>query len=197
MSSPNALNATGNTTTDNYSFDTSQCKYHHAASGQCYVSDEHLLAEIQLYLQPSATEWVFLALYLFCFLLGLGGNGLVVWAVVRNSHLRSTTNVLLTNLALADFLAVLVCMPPNFVQTIWETWFLGEAMCKVVEYYQVSSGLLSSVRPSLLLWLFIAATAAVLCCCCCLVQLLKFCIVAVVIAAALCFCCLLQLLVLL
>ena len=172
MSSPNALNATGNSTTDNYSFDTSQCKYHHAASGQCYVSDEHLLAEIQLYLQPSATEWVFLALYLCCFLLGLGGNGLVVWAVVRNSHLRSTTNVLLTNLALADFLAVLVCMPPNFVQTIWETWFLGEAMCKVVEYYQVSSGFLSSVRPSLLLRFcgcscLLQQLMLLYCCCCC------------------------------
>ena len=124
---------------DNQTFDTSQCKYHHAASGQCYVSDEHLLAEIRAYLAPSATEWVFLVLYTCCFLLGLCGNGLVVWAVVRNSHLRSTTNVLLTNLALADFLAVLVCMPPNFVQTIWETWFLGQAMCKVVEYYQVSA----------------------------------------------------------
>ncbi|XP_076440841.1 orexin receptor type 2-like [Babylonia areolata] len=115
----------------------SVCKYHHAASGQCYVSDEHLREEIWAYLQPTVTEWTFLVLYLFCFLLGLGGNGLVVWAVVRNPHLRSTTNVLLTNLALADFLAVLFCMPPNFVQTIWETWFLGRGLCKVVEYYQV------------------------------------------------------------
>ncbi|XP_025111367.1 orexin receptor type 2-like isoform X2 [Pomacea canaliculata] len=28
-------------------------------------------------------------------------------------------------------------MPPNFAQTIWETWFLGRTLCKLVEYYQV------------------------------------------------------------
>ncbi|XP_070194161.1 orexin receptor type 2-like [Littorina saxatilis] len=113
-----------------------ECKYHEAPSGQCYYSDDHLLSEIRDYLRLSVIEWIFLVLYIGCFALGLVGNGLVVWAVVRNSHFRSTTNVLLTNLALASFLAILVCMPPNFVQTIWETWFLGEAMCKLVEYYQ-------------------------------------------------------------
>ncbi|XP_076462097.1 orexin/Hypocretin receptor type 1-like [Babylonia areolata] len=132
-------NTTSTTTTTNQSnfFNVSQCKYHDAPTRQCYYSDDHLKEEIWNFLEPTVTEWIFLALYVFCFVLGLGGNGLVVWAVVHNSHLRSTTNVLLTNLAVADFLAVLVCMPPNFVQTIWETWFLGEVMCKVVSYYRV------------------------------------------------------------
>lgn len=122
--------------------DHSHCKYYLPGPPieQCYASDEELLRNIEEYLQPSVTEWIFLAFYLVCFVVGLGGNALVVWAVCRNSHLRSTTNVLLTNLALADFLAVLVCMPPNFAQTIWETWFLGRTLCKLVEYYQVGGG---------------------------------------------------------
>ena len=83
-------------------------------------------------------EWAFVALYTILLLLGVGGNGLVVWAVVRNRNLRSTTNVLLTNLALADLLACLFCLPPNAIATVWETWFFGEALCKILGYYQVN-----------------------------------------------------------
>ncbi|KAL8561674.1 hypothetical protein ACOMHN_054972 [Nucella lapillus] len=132
----NTDNNNYNNNNNNLSFNFSLCKYHDIPTQQCYYSDEHLKAEIWAYLELSVTEWIYLGLYVICFVIGLGGNGLVVWAVVHNSHLRSTTNVLLTNLAVADFLAVLVCLPPNLVQTIWETWFLGEVLCKLVEYYK-------------------------------------------------------------
>lgn len=119
------------------------CKYYDPGPPeQCYTSDQDLLENIRTFLIPSVTEWIFMFLYVLFFLIGVGGNALVVWAVCHNSHLRSTTNVLLTNLAIADFLAVLVCMPPNFAQTIWETWFLGSALCKIIEFYQVCGFLL-------------------------------------------------------
>lgn len=82
-------------------------------------------------------EWIISAIYLLVFITGVGGNFLVGYAVWRNKYLRTITNFFLTNLAVADFLTILICLPPSFAQTIFETWFLGDVMCKIVIYLQV------------------------------------------------------------
>ena len=45
------------------------------------------------------------------FLLALIGNSLVVWIVHRNPRFRTTTNILITNLAFSDILMALFQMP--------------------------------------------------------------------------------------
>ncbi|XP_035827000.1 orexin receptor type 2 [Aplysia californica] len=128
-----------------HSFNYSHCKYYleQGSTVQCYVSDQHILDEIYAYLVLSPLEWVISVIYVIVFITGLGGNFLVGYAVWRNKYLRTITNFFLTNLAVADFLTILFCLPPSFAQTIWETWFLGNVLCKIVSYLQNVSVIVS------------------------------------------------------
>ncbi|BFZ17078.1 hypothetical protein BsWGS_20117 [Bradybaena similaris] len=114
----------------------STCKYYDYKTRLCYRSDQDLIKDIQMYLQMTTLEWIISAIYILVFITGVGGNFLVGYAVWRNKYLRTITNFFLTNLAVADFLTILICLPPSFAQTIFETWFLGDIMCKIVIYLQ-------------------------------------------------------------
>ncbi|GFS15766.1 orexin receptor type [Elysia marginata] len=118
--------------------DYSHCKYFmESPEGiQCYTSDEHMLEEIFAYLTLTPLEWVISCVYVLVFVTGVSGNFLVCYAVWRNKYLRTITNCFLTNLAVADFLTIVFCLPPSFAQTIFETWFLGRALCKTIIYLQ-------------------------------------------------------------
>lgn len=105
-------------------------------------SDERFIKEINDYIFPKVYEWIFIGLNILVFIFGLGGNFLVCYAVYRNKHLQSVTNYFLVNLAVADFLVVLICLPPTLVHDIAQTWFLGIVMCKLILYLQVSVGIL-------------------------------------------------------
>lgn len=71
------------------------------------------------------------------FLIGLIGNALVCVAVYRNHTMRTVTNYFIVNLAVADFMVILFCLPPTVLWDVTETWFMGEIMCKIVLYIQV------------------------------------------------------------
>jgi allatostatin receptor len=51
------------------------------------------------------------SLYTIVCLLGLLGNSFVVTVLIANQQMRSTTNVLILNLAIADLLFILLCVP--------------------------------------------------------------------------------------
>ena len=65
---------------------------------------------------------------------GLLGNGLVVLVVLSNPQMRSTTNVLIINLAIADLLFVLFCIPFTAVDYMLASWPFGDVVCKMVQY---------------------------------------------------------------
>ena len=46
--------------------------------------------------------------YLIIFLMGVGGNVMVVWIVIRNRDMRSATNVFLLSLSIADLLVLII-----------------------------------------------------------------------------------------
>ncbi|KAL1454870.1 hypothetical protein WDU94_009001 [Cyamophila willieti] len=52
--------------------------------------------------------------------------------------MRTVTNYYIVNLAVADFLVILICLPPTVVWDVTETWFMGLVLCRVVLYSQVS-----------------------------------------------------------
>nr|KAG5709625.1 hypothetical protein BaRGS_001675 [Batillaria attramentaria] len=81
-------------------------------------------------------SWLFIGLFVIVFVVGLGGNCLVCFAVWRNPRMRSATNIFLVNLAVADLLVVLICLPPTAVEDTFGFWYLGLAMCKVVKFVQ-------------------------------------------------------------
>lgn len=66
------------------------------------------------------------------------GNILVCIAVYANATMRTVTNIFIVNLAIADLLVIILCLPPTVIWDVTETWFLGEAMCKIILYLQVS-----------------------------------------------------------
>ena len=61
----------------------------------------------------------------------------VCFAVWKNQHMRTVTNYFIVNLSFADVLVTLICLPASLVVDITETWFFGNALCKVVPYLQV------------------------------------------------------------
>ncbi|XP_015365789.1 PREDICTED: orexin receptor type 2-like isoform X2 [Diuraphis noxia] len=88
------------------------------------------------YITPQKSEWVFIVMHSMVFVVGLIGNALVCVAVYRNRTMRTVTNYFIVNLAVADFLVILICLPPTVVWDVTETWFMGTVACKMVLYFQ-------------------------------------------------------------
>ncbi|XP_077299242.1 allatostatin-A receptor-like [Arctopsyche grandis] len=70
----------------------------------------------------------------FIGLAGLIGNALVVAVVAWNPGMRSTTNLLIINLAVADLLFVVFCVPFTATDYVLTRWPFGDVWCKVVQY---------------------------------------------------------------
>ena len=69
--------------------------------------------------------------YLVIFLMGVGGNIMVVWIVARNRDMRSATNVFLLSLSIADLLVLIICMPSALIEFYGrDVWYLGHTLCK-------------------------------------------------------------------
>ncbi|XP_049790142.1 neuropeptide FF receptor 2-like [Schistocerca nitens] len=86
---------------------------------------------------PKDYEWILIAMHSLVFVAGLVGNALVCLAVYRNHAMRTVTNYFIVNLAVADFMVILFCLPPTVLWDVTETWFMGTGLCKVVLYLQV------------------------------------------------------------
>ncbi|XP_026468968.1 allatostatin-A receptor-like [Ctenocephalides felis] len=67
-------------------------------------------------------------------LAGLLGNALVVLVVALNPGMRSTTNILIINLAVADLLFVIFCIPFTATDYVLTAWPFGDLWCKIVQY---------------------------------------------------------------
>lgn len=65
---------------------------------------------------------------------GFIGNLLVVITVSFNEQMRSTTNLLISNLAIADLLFICCCIPFTAVNYGSGQWLFGLTWCKVVQY---------------------------------------------------------------
>ena len=93
---------------------------------------------IEEFVCPRFSEWIIISIYCVIFCLGLLGNGLVCFVVLKVTYMRSVVNIFILNLAIADFLVLLICLPPSVLADTTESWYLGDAMCKVVLFLQVS-----------------------------------------------------------
>jgi len=67
-------------------------------------------------------------------ILGIVGNLLVIVVVLFNQQMRNTTNILILNLAIADLLFIIVCVP--FTATVYALpfWPFGVIWCKIYQY---------------------------------------------------------------
>ncbi|XP_015239904.1 PREDICTED: galanin receptor type 1-like [Cyprinodon variegatus] len=89
----------------------------------------------------------FISLLIFgiIFILGVLGNSLVITVLARSKpgQPRSTTNIFILNLSVADLSYLLFCVP--FQSTIYmlPTWVLGAFICKFIHYFFTVSMLVS------------------------------------------------------
>lgn len=85
----------------------------------------------QIMHQPWLTG-IFIWLYASIFLLGVSGNTLVVYVVVRNKTMQTITNIFITNLAVSDILMCLLAVPFTPISYFLKSWMFGEALCHIV-----------------------------------------------------------------
>ncbi|KAL6109007.1 oprd1 [Pungitius sinensis] len=90
------------------------------------------------------------ALYSLICAVGLLGNILVMFGVVRYIKLKTATNIYIFNLALADALATST-LPFQSAKYLMGTWPFGEALCKVViaiDYYNMFTSIFTLTMMS-------------------------------------------------
>ncbi|XP_052748225.1 orexin receptor type 2-like [Galleria mellonella] len=102
----------------------------------CNMTREDYIEMLNEYIYPQTYEWILIGTHTAVFVMGLVGNALVCVAVYRNHTMRTVTNYFIVNLAVADFMVILFCLPPTVLWDVTETWFLGKALCKILLYFQ-------------------------------------------------------------
>ncbi|XP_071326508.1 opioid receptor, delta 1b [Trachinotus anak] len=90
------------------------------------------------------------ALYSLICVVGLLGNVLVMYGVVRYTKMKTATNIYIFNLALADALATST-LPFQSAKCLMSTWPFGELLCKVViaiDYYNMFTSIFTLTMMS-------------------------------------------------
>nr|XP_028579543.1 mu-type opioid receptor isoform X3 [Podarcis muralis] len=85
------------------------------------------------------TAIVIMVLYSVVCVVGLFGNFLVMYVIIRYTKMKTATNIYIFNLALADALATST-LPFQSVNYLLGTWPFGTAICKIVisiDYYNM------------------------------------------------------------
>ncbi|XP_060070358.1 QRFP-like peptide receptor [Ylistrum balloti] len=78
-----------------------------------------------------------LCIYIPVFFLALIGNTLVLVMVCINKRFRrNIANFFLVNLAIADLLVTLFCIPLTTAQHVYSPWIYGEFLCKAIGFMQ-------------------------------------------------------------
>jgi len=83
------------------------------------TSDTWLLEDEEILKQPLHMIVVFSIAYAAVFFLGVAGNGLVIWIVYSNPKMHDVTNYLIVNLAVADILVCVLCVPITLLSNIY------------------------------------------------------------------------------
>ena len=65
-------------------------------------------------------------IYSFTFIVGLIGNSLVVLTIIFHKRMRNSTNLLILNLAVADLIFIMFCVPFNGLNSVLKTWYFGK-----------------------------------------------------------------------
>ncbi|XP_061449357.1 neuropeptide FF receptor 1-like [Rhineura floridana] len=74
---------------------------------------------------------VYIVAYLFIFALCMVGNSLVCCIVLRNSRMRTVTNLFILNLAISDLLVGIFCVPTTLVDNLITGWPFSNSTCKL------------------------------------------------------------------
>ncbi|XP_069099147.1 neuropeptide Y receptor type 2 [Pleurodeles waltl] len=81
-------------------------------------------------------QTVLIIAYSSIILLGVIGNSLVIYVVIKFKTMRTVTNFFIANLAVADLMVNTLCLPFTLVYTLLDEWKFGTVLCHLVNYAQ-------------------------------------------------------------
>ncbi|XP_027024924.1 delta-type opioid receptor-like [Tachysurus fulvidraco] len=93
---------------------------------------------------------VITAVYFVVFVVGLVGNCLVMYVIIRYTKMKTATNIYIFNLALADAL-ITTTMPFQSADYLLNSWPFGEIVCKVfisIDYYNMFTSIFTLTMMS-------------------------------------------------
>jgi allatostatin receptor len=64
---------------------------------------------------------------------GIIGNSLVLLTILLKKQMRSTTNILILNLAIAELLFIMLCVPFTGLNYVLSVWQFGDIICRIVQ----------------------------------------------------------------
>lgn len=76
--------------------------------------------------------------YVPIIIFGLIGNALLITIILRNRYLRTPTNLLIANMATADFATLLICPIMVMYRDFFQNYILGPVGCKSEGFLQAS-----------------------------------------------------------
>lgn len=90
-------------------------------------------------------NFITLLVFGLIFTLGVLGNSMVITVLARSKpgKPRSTTNIFILNLSIADLSYLLFCIPFQSTIYMMPTWVLGAFICKFIHYFFTVSMLVS------------------------------------------------------
>ncbi|KAM6956112.1 mu-type opioid receptor isoform 2-T2 [Aplochiton taeniatus] len=100
---------------------------------------------------PVIIAIVITALYSIVCVVGLVGNVLVMYVIIRYTKMKTATNIYIFNLALADALATST-LPFQSVNYLMGTWPFGDILCKMVlsiDYYNMFTSIFTLTTMSI------------------------------------------------
>ncbi|XP_005479349.1 kappa-type opioid receptor [Zonotrichia albicollis] len=90
------------------------------------------------------------AVYSVVFVVGLVGNALVMFVIIRYTKMKTATNIYIFNLAMADAL-VTTTMPFQSTEYLMNSWPFGDVLCKIVisiDYYNMFTSIFTLTMMS-------------------------------------------------
>lgn len=72
--------------------------------------------------------------YSITIIVGIIGNSLVFLTILCQKQMRSTTNILILNLALAELIFIVFCVPFTGFNYVLSVWYFGDILCRVQQY---------------------------------------------------------------
>jgi 7 transmembrane receptor (rhodopsin family) len=103
--------------------DWSQHAFVAANNDSCVSAGDDLLV-------PSAGRIVALVFFMVIFMVGVVGNGLVVYTVGRQVSTRKVTYLYLLNLSASNLLYLVICLPTLSVSHTIISWPFGNVLCE-------------------------------------------------------------------
>ena len=98
----------------------------------CDVLQRYAAWELQFY--NYLFVYITPCIFALIIIIGTTGNVMVCYVIVSRPKMRTTTNILLLNLAIADIAFLITYVPFQLHKYAGSSWLLGEGICRLVQY---------------------------------------------------------------